>query len=251
MKRSNNKLNNESEVLRVLKSKFRSTGWTQSYFAAQLDISVPTLKRWFRGEGVSVGQLCELMEALDVSWRELAELIPDTSTPKYTYTLAQEKLFVKTSGALALFEKIRHGGSLHQIQKSSDISTISMNKLLVKLEKVGLIDRLSENKIKLKVVGEPRWISKGPLSKHFLESGMEEFLDISKNKNRSLKFSIHNLNQSDKELVAKKIDDLMDFIGLAEARTKLTGPKNRCRNYGMLLAYEHFDWTLLNRIDEV
>ncbi|MBK9323718.1 MAG: helix-turn-helix transcriptional regulator [Bdellovibrionaceae bacterium] len=91
------------KVCNQIKHKIKEKGFTQEEFAKMIGVSIPTLNRWLRGEGLLFKDLNLLLEKLGVKLSELAMLAEGDVSNKFTYSAEQEAVFVNTDGLLAFF----------------------------------------------------------------------------------------------------------------------------------------------------
>ena len=79
----------EKQIMTLIKDKSRGIGLSQAKIAAELSVSLPTIKRWWAGKGVSLSILHKLCALLGVSLSQLL-LEVEGGGSVYTYTIKQE-----------------------------------------------------------------------------------------------------------------------------------------------------------------
>src|SRR4051812_24247256 len=85
----------EKELMNSVKKKAQSQGITQKRIAQELKVSIPTVKRWWSGKGVTLEILNKICIFLGVPLSELFESLEKRGSARYTYTLEQEKMLVQ------------------------------------------------------------------------------------------------------------------------------------------------------------
>src|SRR5438128_534197 len=144
----------EKQIMTLVKDKARAIRLSQKQVASHLGVSLPTVKRWWAGKGANLAVLGKLCGLLGVSLSQLF-LELEGKTPAYTYTLPQEKTLVAHPKALALFDLLVSGETAVSIQKRYSLSERELSSMLLKLDKVGLLELHPSNKVKLVRRGEP------------------------------------------------------------------------------------------------
>jgi transcriptional regulator with XRE-family HTH domain len=228
------------EAMLVVKNRAKSLGITQSDIAQYLNVSLPTVKRWYSGSGVNIEILKNICDVIEVSLSDVFTMVESNEGNQFTYTDTQEKFFSKNPHCLAFFDYLVRGFSVSRIQKKFSLPRVELEKILNQLEKLELIDWLPGNKAKLKVSGEPAWISGGPLSNKFRESILNSFVNGHNKKNT--KFLLHDYLDSDFNKIKSKLDELLEFASIANRRAKSSADKSK--NYGFYISLKGFNWDM-------
>lgn len=244
------KLSSAKTVMDLLKTRAKFLGVTQQQIAKKFSVSLPTVKRWFAAKGVSIETLTELMEMLDLGWDDIAIEFDVAAGPEFVFTFAQEKLFAANPSAHVFFDLLLDGSTPYQIEKKFRLQKSSTRKYLRALENVGLIDVLPGDKIKIKVKGEAKWMTNGPLAQRFRESAIQDFMDHMNQSGGSLRFGIHNLLPEDKKDLKEDLEKINSKVLRAERRARLTRSP-QTRSYGLMFAFEPYDWTLSKSIENI
>lgn len=226
----------------------RAQGLTQADLARRLGVSLPTLKRWLRGEGIDLASLEALLNELGLSLAEAAALVPGDASRGFDYTVEQEAFFARHPYFLAYFDRLLAGNSPAQIRRRSQISERATSRYLRKLAELGLIERLEGGRVRLLPRGEPRWRKGGPLSQRFRGEALQSFLKGSPPE--SIRFGIHRLLPDDARKMQLMINELRDALIVAESRAKVHA-QDDARPWGALTALSPFEWELLTHIREV
>jgi transcriptional regulator with XRE-family HTH domain len=151
-------------LVEALKSLFRSHGLRHADIAAALGTSRTTLKRRLAGHGLTIELLESLCALVDVSLGELFELatIDDDKRLK-RLTLDQENTLHADVRLGFIFTRLREGWSAQEIQRECRIGEARLVGYLVKLEKLGLIDLLPGNRVRLRTARDIDWRKHGPM----------------------------------------------------------------------------------------
>jgi transcriptional regulator with XRE-family HTH domain len=206
------------KICNQIRYKIKEKGFTQDEFAKLIGVSIPTLNRWLRAEGLLFQDLNLMLEKLDVKLSELALLAEGDLSNKFTYTIEQESLFVNTDGLLAFFDQLLNGKTVSHIAKSFKLTEKSLSFYLSKLDKLKLIEWLPNNKVKILVTGEPSWIVGGPLSNKFRRQIIDEHIHYYLNSREQLRIGIYSLSSDSYKKINDKYQDLIDSVRLMEIK---------------------------------
>lgn len=233
----------EKDLMSLVKKKAHSLGITQKQLAKDFKVSIPTVKRWWAGKGVTLPVLNKICHYLGVPLSELFQEMESREGGRYHYTLEQERMLIQNPQALALFDLLVSGKSLAAIKRKYPIKDTVLTSLLLKLDKEELIELGTENKIKLVKKGEPQWIPGGPLAQKYRRSMIESFLgDHPKSETV---FLIHDYSPEDAALIMSRMKDLEKLMNVCNERSALAGST---ASYGVYLAFKKFEWDLRNSL---
>jgi transcriptional regulator with XRE-family HTH domain len=228
-------------------------GFTQQAFAERLKISLPTAKRWLSGHGVTLDNLDLMLRELGLSPQSIGEALAGEELGSFYYTKEQEQLFVKHPSALALYEFLRKGKTLSELQHAHEVSERTIRELSKMLENVGLIKRLAFDKIHVVHKGEPTWRKHGLLQLRLRHLALQEFVKIfepAQRHDHPIKFFISHLSAEDIGALKVKMDEFCQFLEFLEARSKLKNNTTR-KETGILFAIAPFCFSALNKIEEI
>ena len=153
-----------ARLIETLKSLFRSHGLRQADIAATLKLSRTTLKRRLSGQGLTIDLLEALCEVVDVTLAELVELAAVNQDKRMTrLSLEQENALHADVRLGFIFTRLREGWSAAEIQRECRIAEAPLVGYLVRLEKLGLIDLLPGNRVRLHTVRDIDWRKHGPM----------------------------------------------------------------------------------------
>ena len=114
------------QIAEQIKYKAKSSGLTQAAIANRLDVSLPTVKRWYAGKNLTIPSLKKLSDLLGFSLSELFSAI-DSEKNQFQYTLSQENYLAKHPESLAFFDLLLRGKTIKQIQSQFKLKDRSLN----------------------------------------------------------------------------------------------------------------------------
>ena len=94
-------------------------------------------------------------------------------------SLQQEQELVSDTKLLLMAHFLMSLWTFSQIIETYDISELEGIQLLARLDRMGFLQLLPGNRVKLMISKEFEWISNGPIQKFFEDKVQEEFLDSS------------------------------------------------------------------------
>ena len=227
------------EVMKKIKSYAIAAGVTQVDIAEELNVSLPTVKRWYQGKGIGLDQLAILCTFLGADLAEVIKSVDESQRSQFYYTEAQERFFSKSPDSLAFFDNLLRGKSVKQIQRKFSLSDMTVNKVLLALDKLALIELHAGNKVKLLLEGEPVWRVDGELSKKFRSVILNDFL---KQKSEEEKFILCDLLDDDVQTLKGKMQDVNQFITSSIKRASMY--PERAKSYGFYFQLKKFTWSV-------
>ena len=230
----------ETEIIDVIKNKLKSRGVTQKMLADDLKVSLTTVKRWYSGRGINLSNLKSLSDYLELSLTDLFALIENKRPESFNYNIAQENALAKEPKVLAFFDYLVRGKSVNFIKKKFNISERELTKILLKLDKIQLIELHPENKIKLLNKGEPVWNDNGPLSQRFKKEILEHFLSSSDFS--SSKFFLHDYNLEDALKIKNKMKELELLLKSSNQKAILNNLETK--SFGVYFSLKEFSWNM-------
>ena len=152
-----------SQVLTSLRALMRAQGLHNRDIASSLGVTERTVSRWVAGRGLTVQALQQLCALADITLMELFE-IAGAKFQKKSVTLSrrQEQELVDNPIMALFFANICHGFPVDELKDQLGLSDADMVLALVGLEKLGLIELLLGNRIRLLVPRDVRWRENGP-----------------------------------------------------------------------------------------
>lgn len=234
------------ELMDVVKLKARALGVTQAELATRSNVSLPTLKRWLNGVGISVDNLLTMLKALGLTLEEVASTLPSTNPASFYYSDEQENFLSENLQYLSYFDHLIQGWTPKKIERVHQLSARSTQRYLKVLEEIGLIQRLPSGKVKLEVQGEPIWREQGILATKLKELAVNEFTTQTLSKAKMLSLYLHNYSSEDAETIRQ---ELANVCGKAQSfHRKSMLMKQDSNAYGLLIGLAPFQWRLLKNV---
>ncbi len=156
------------KIKTVLKEQLKKNKITYEHLAEELQVSVPTIKRWMGDADIGLSDLIRICEVLNLNLAELYALTEKLKghSGDNTLTDEQQKFLAKNPNFFAYYLKILDGQTPEQIAEKYKLTKLSTDKYLLRLEKLELIKVTGKLKVKSTISGNPN-LGYGALAKTY------------------------------------------------------------------------------------
>ena len=164
-----------TELIKTLKKQLRANGITYLKLAEELDLSEASVKRLFSEESFTIQRLEKICEIAGMDFSDLVMLTQKNLHQLETLTLEQEKEIANDLVLLMITVSVINGYSFADLLHYYEVSEHECIQKLAKLDRLGLLELLPGNRIKLRISPNFRWQLNGPIQKFFQEKLEKEF----------------------------------------------------------------------------
>jgi transcriptional regulator with XRE-family HTH domain len=152
-------------LMTVLREALRARGMRQRDVAHRLEVTERTVTRWLSGRGVDPRVIEQLCELVGMTFFDLCDLAARRVEQRICrLTVQQEQALADDTLLSYLFAQIRKGWSSEELCREVAIPEATFVDGVIRLEKLGLIEVLPGNEIRLRTVKEIEWRPNGPFS---------------------------------------------------------------------------------------
>jgi len=162
-------------LLTTLKKQLKAHGKTYVDVAAALELSEASVKRLFAGENFTLQRLESVCQLIGLELSELVSLMAQEQPQLMQLTLEQEKEIAYDFILLMVALSVINGYTFSDLLDHYKLSTTRCIQKLAQLDRLKIIDLLPNNRIKLKVSPNFRWLPNGPIQKFFHEKVQQDF----------------------------------------------------------------------------
>lgn len=233
---------NISRIISTLKQVLKKDGKTYKDVGDKLKISESSVKRLFSNGSMSLERIeliCELGNMTIFELMNLAESSKKSMTRKTT--LEQENSLAADEELFMTFYLLVSRWSVDDVSAYLNLSGNTIEKHLIKLDKLKLIEYHPNNRIKPLIRKSIKWLKGGPIETKYKTKIINEFLaDGFKNPDEVLEFKTWELSPTTLEILKKKLKSLEKEIE-EMARLDEGLPKDKIVSTGFLLALRN--WT--------
>lgn len=209
-------LEDAQRLLKALKQALRQKSIRQSQIAEALGVSDATVRRYLSGQGLTLQILCRLCQIADMRIVDLAEMAHnDQNDLIHQLDIIQEHGLSSSVMCAFVFYLLRYGWSADEVQSECGLSDVQLVAHLTKLDRLGLIRLMPNNKVRVLTVKYPDWHQGGPVRRTFDRTARKIIQTMDYNGPEAL-WEMETLKLSPSSVV--QLELLMrDFVGAARA----------------------------------
>lgn len=166
----------ETQLIKALKHLLKEQRKTYRDVAEWLALSEGSVKRLFSRAGMSIERMVAILEHLGCDMNDLVTAMNAEKRQISQISIENEKALVDDIPAmltaLAVLSDLRFG----EIVKHYGYDEITVERALLKLDKMGILTLLPNNHYQLNVHPNFRWLAGGPIQQFFMDTLAAEFL---------------------------------------------------------------------------
>jgi transcriptional regulator with XRE-family HTH domain len=164
-----------SSLIDTLKKQLKAHGKTYADVAAALDLSEASVKRLFADESFTLQRLALVCNVINMDITELVQAMSVQQRQTDELSEAQEQEIASDGLLLLVAVCVINGYSFTNIIEQYQLTTAECTRLLVRLDRLKLIELLPNNRIKLLISRNFRWRPGGPIQQLFQEQVAKDF----------------------------------------------------------------------------
>ena len=168
----------QQQIFAVLKKQLHAQGKTYDDLAKHLQVSESSIKRLFSNKNVTLDRLLEICDYLQLSFSELARLVEETRPVLDQLTLEQEKQLMQDPKLILVAVCMMNHWPIQEVIAQYQIDLPECILKLTQLDKMGMLQLLPNNRVRLRVSQQFSWQPNGPIQRYIEEQGMSDFFDI-------------------------------------------------------------------------
>ena len=222
-------------LLDALKRLLKSRGITYRTLAKSVDLSEASMKRLFSEKTFTLQRLEEVCAVLEIDFFELAKLARGSTATVDEMTIEQEKTLAADPHLLGVFYLLFNDWQPRDIHERYVLTRAEVLKLVLKLERLGLVDLLAHDKVKLKVPKTLRLRLDGPIRDAHGRGVIASFIEADfEDAGGLFRFEVRELSRASVALLTRRVERLaLEFNELAELDSYL--PSGERETIGMAL----------------
>jgi len=180
-----------SQLIDLLKQALRDRGTTYAKLATGLGMSESSVKRMFSKKRMSLERLEAICTQVGIEIPDLLELARTSEGRLTELTEAQERALVGDERLLLVGLLALGNWSAEEMREAYRLTEADLVKLLTQLDRLGIIDLLPGNRIKLRLARNFAWRKRGPLQQFFEGRVQKHFFDTSFHGPGEVRFVVH------------------------------------------------------------
>jgi DNA-binding Xre family transcriptional regulator len=164
-----------SELVATLKRLLRTQSITYAELARRLKISEAAVKRMFSLQALSLSRLEQICDVLDIGIEDIAEEVRSQREPLSQLSVEQEQALLREPKLMLALYLALNRWSEDEVVVSYQISRAQWTRLLVRLDRMGVLSVLPGNRVRLRTARNFRWRSDGPIERFFQRKLLPEY----------------------------------------------------------------------------
>lgn len=223
-------------LIETLKQALKNHRLTYAEVAHKLKMSEANVKRMFASQRFTLERLEQICQLMKMELSDLFQLYEESRQRITQLTLEQEEELVSDSKLLLVAVSVRNRLSFDDIIENYRLSKPECIHALARLDKLKIIDLLPNNRIKLRIDEDFRWLPNGPIERFFEQQIQSQFLKSRFNGELEQRLFLFGLlGDSSTQVVINKMQSLArEFSDLHRQDARL--PLAKRHSIGFMLA---------------
>ncbi|MGH6611388.1 MAG: helix-turn-helix domain-containing protein, partial [Burkholderiaceae bacterium] len=211
------------QLIDALKRVLKSRHVTYAVLAQKIGMSEASIKRLFSQRTFTLSRLQQVLSSLEIDFFELAKLARGASDAPQQMSEAQEHALALEPRLMGVFYLLFNDWQPAQILARYELTEAELTKLLVKLDRLQLIELLPANRVKLEVGAHLQLRPSGAIRAKHGQRTMAEFLAVEFDRHGGhFRFEFRDISPASFSVVRRKLDRLAaEFNELAELDSTL------------------------------
>lgn len=159
-------------LIATLKQALKDKNMTYADVGKALDMSEANVKRQFASKRFTLDRLEAICQILHMELTDLFELYEDSRQHITRLTYEQEQTLVADVKLLLVAVSVRNRLTFSDILSLYHLTEPECIQCLAQLDRLKIIDLLPNNRIKLRISEDFRWLADGPIE-HYFESNLQ------------------------------------------------------------------------------
>ncbi len=228
-------------LIATLKQALKTHNLTYADVGGALDMSEANVKRQFASKRFTLERLEDICQIMQMELSDLFQLYEDSRQRITQLTYEQEEKLVADVKLLLVAVSVRNSLSFSDILSQYHLTEAECIQSLAQLDRLKIIDLLPNNRIKLRVSEDFRWLSDGPIERFFASQLQDHFLDSRFTSELDQRLFLYGLlSDASLQQLKNKMQNLAkEFTELLRHDAKL--PLNKRHSVGFMLAMRPWD----------
>ncbi len=169
-------MDESKQLVATLKRQLRARRVTYRQVADHLGLSEASVKRMFSKGDLGLRRLESICRLIELSLGELVQLMESGRNRVARLSEAQERELVADPRLMLVAYCLLNHWLPEEILEEYDLDRHALTRLLVRLDRLALIELLPGDRVRLRVAPDFRWIPGGPVERSLRDSVYQEFL---------------------------------------------------------------------------
>ncbi len=164
-------------LINILKKTLKTHGKTYADVADALELTEASVKRLFSEKSFSLRRLDRICQMMEMEISDLVQLMNDDQHQINQLTEEQEQEIASDPLLMLIAICLLNHWTVGEILESYAIRKTDCVRKLAKLDRLKFIDLLPNNRVKLRVAPNFKWLEGGPIQRFFLSRVEAEFFN--------------------------------------------------------------------------
>lgn len=170
-------MSHTSLMIDALKRQLKAKAITYAELGRRIGLSEPSVKRMFAQRSFTLERLEQVLEVVGMDFAELAQAATNAPQLISQLTYAQEEEIIGDTKLLVVAVAALNQIPVEQIVAVYRVSEAETVKYLLRLDRIGFLTLLPNNRVKLLVSRTFSWIPNGPIQTWFRQEASGDYLD--------------------------------------------------------------------------
>lgn len=170
-------MSHTSLMIDALKRQLKANAITYAELGKRIGLSEPSVKRMFAQRSFTLERLEQVLDVVGMDFAELAQAATDAPQLISQLTYAQEEEIIGDTKLLVVAVAALNQIPVDEIAAVYRISVAETVKYLLRLDRIGFLTLLPNNRVKLLVSRTFSWIPNGPIQTWFRQEASGDYLD--------------------------------------------------------------------------
>ncbi|HED15487.1 MAG TPA: XRE family transcriptional regulator [Gammaproteobacteria bacterium] len=240
-----------TELIQLLKRNLKANGLTYADVAKGLALSQASIKRMFASGHFTLDRLEQVCELAHMNLSDLVHQLDESQYRVTRLTADQENELVTDLQMLLIAVCVRSHWSLDEIVRVYQLSEHDVIRHLARLDRLGLIELLPGNRIRLLVAHDFQWIPGGPIERFYEERIQNEFFASTFAADNAFRvFASGLLSKESQALLCRRLHSLSREVAtMIEEDSSL--PLHQRHSTGMVLAVRPWELSVFTDLQRV
>jgi hypothetical protein len=223
-------------IVEALKRALKAKGITYAMAARSLRLSEPSIKRMFSTKDFTLRRLDELCMLAEVDIAELARSLEQREQLLAKLTVEQEQQIVGDRKLMLVALCAMNSWSANDIAATYSLADTEVTRLLIKLDRIGIIRLLPGNRIRLLLARTFAWLPDGPMQAYFKAQAQTDYFRSRFDRPDELMlFVTGHLSAKSTSTIIARLKRVANELGELHLEDSRAGTARR-KNLSMLLA---------------
>ena len=162
-------------LIEIVKKQLKLQGKTYVDVAAALNLSEASVKRLFAEQNFTLQRLETIAQLLGFDLTELMQLVASEQRQLSRLTIEQEQEIASDLALLLVTVSVMNGYCFKDLLDEYTLSEAECIQKLAKLDRLKIIELLPNNRIKLLIAPNFKWLPRGPIQQFFQQKIQQDF----------------------------------------------------------------------------